>query len=101
MKSMYIIFFKMDNGDEIYYTRENPEKDWKYVIGTSDIDKATLYKGLKTTKDVAERKKKLSQRCKKEGIIFMNGRYGEDYNRVVDVGVKEIKLTVGETITIK
>ena len=96
MKSLYVIFFKLKNGGEVYYTGYTPSKNEAYLIGTTDIYKATTYKDLNTAKVIVECKKKLVAHYNENGADW---RYGEELQSVVSVGVREVKLELGNVVS--
>lgn len=95
MKSLYVIYFKMYSGEEIYYTKKVYENSCEYVIGGKDINDAVLYKSLRQVRDIVEYKRETMNNCKE---VCITGRYAEDYRRVEHIGIMEVVLQLGDKV---
>lgn len=85
----------MDNGEDIYHTSKVYKDSSEYVIGGKDINDAVIYKSLKSARDIVEYKREVMKKCKEDWIV---GRYAEDYKKVENIGIREVKLQLGDKV---
>jgi len=86
----------MYSGEEIYYTKKVYENSSEYVIGTKDINEASLYKDLVTVRQIVRGKKKMVKICTETSDRL--GRYAEDYRKVESIGIREVLLQLGDKV---